>query len=54
MYLGRQRPDLVPRVIATDDYRLGEHSLMKPLFAAVGLRKLHVLQSGSQAHGTAG
>ena len=54
MYLGRQRPDLVPRVIATDDYRLGEHSLMKPLFAAVGLQKLHVVRSGSQTHGTAG
>lgn len=45
-YLLRQRPDLAPRLAAADDYRFGEMALFKPLFAAVGLRKLRTLRRG--------
>jgi hypothetical protein len=31
---------------AADDYRFGEMALFKPLFAAVGLRKLRTLRRG--------
>ncbi|WP_166645670.1 YdcF family protein [Curtobacterium flaccumfaciens] len=44
IYLARQRPDLAERLAAADDYRAGEMSPFKPLFAAVGLRKLHALR----------
>lgn len=40
IYLARQRPDLSGRLVAADDYRLGEMTWMKPLFAVVGLVKL--------------
>lgn len=40
LYLARQRPDLGGRLVAADDYRLGEMTWMKPLFAVVGLMKL--------------
>lgn len=40
VYLIRQRPDLGGRLVAADDYRLGEMTWMKPLFAVVGLVKL--------------
>lgn len=43
IYLARQRPELVGRLIAADDYRLGEMTWMKPVFAAVGLVKLRVV-----------
>jgi uncharacterized SAM-binding protein YcdF (DUF218 family) len=43
-YLARQRPDLVDRLVAADDYRLGEHIVLKPIFAIVGLRKLRRLR----------
>lgn len=50
VYLARQRPDLTSRLVPADDYRLGEMTWMKPLFAAVGLAKLravfHVKRSG--------
>ena len=45
-YLLRQRPDLAARLAAADDYRFGEMSFFKPLFAAVGLRKLRTLRRG--------
>ena len=45
-YLLRQRPDLALRLAAADDYRFGEMSFFKPLFAAVGLRKLRTLRRG--------
>ncbi|OII13797.1 hypothetical protein BIU96_13485 [Curtobacterium sp. MCBA15_008] len=45
-YLLRQRPDLAARLAAADDYRFGEMALFKPLFAAVGLRKLRTLRRG--------
>lgn len=44
-YLRRQRPDLAARLAAADDYRAGEMVLLKPLFAAVGLKKLRDLRS---------
>lgn len=53
LYLGRQRPDLIARVVAADDYRVGEHSLLKPLFAAVGLRKLAIIRGTTQPNRTA-
>lgn len=43
MYLARQRPDLSSRIVAAEDYRLGEMILLKPIFAAVGLWKLRAL-----------
>ncbi|WP_302847569.1 ElyC/SanA/YdcF family protein [Curtobacterium sp. YR515] len=43
VYLGRQRPELVGRLAAADDYRLGEMILLKPVFAAVGLWKLRAV-----------
>ncbi|WP_260852646.1 YdcF family protein [Curtobacterium pusillum] len=50
VYLARQRPNLAGRLVPADDYRLGEMTWMKPLFAAVGLAKLravfHVERSG--------
>jgi len=43
IYLRRQRPELVERLVAADDYRFGEMSLLKPVFAAVGLWKLRAV-----------
>ncbi|WP_302847770.1 YdcF family protein [Curtobacterium sp. MCBA15_016] len=43
VYLGRQRPELAGRLVAADDYRFGEMSLLKPVFAAVGLWKLRAV-----------
>lgn len=43
VYLGRQRPELADRLVAADDYRFGELSLLKPVFAAVGLWKLRAV-----------
>ncbi|AOX67639.1 hypothetical protein BJK06_08145 [Curtobacterium sp. BH-2-1-1] len=43
IYLGRQRPELAERLVAADDYRFGEMSLLKPVFAAVGLWKLRAV-----------
>lgn len=39
MYLQRQRPDLACRLVRADDYRPGEHALLKPLFAVYGARQ---------------
>lgn len=51
VYVAQQRPDLGDRLIAADDYRFGEMTWVKPIFAAVGLVKLramfHVERSGS-------
>ncbi|MCT9620176.1 YdcF family protein [Curtobacterium sp. C2H10] len=43
VYLARQRPELVGRLAAADDYRFGEMILLKPVFAAVGLWKLRAV-----------
>lgn len=43
-YLRRQRPDLASRLVPGEEYRFGEMILAKPLFAAVGLRKLRALR----------
>ncbi|WIB77509.1 YdcF family protein [Curtobacterium sp. MCPF17_002] len=45
-YLRRQRPDLSSRLARAVDYVPGEMTVLKPLFAAVGLRKLRTLRSG--------
>ncbi|NUU51678.1 ElyC/SanA/YdcF family protein [Curtobacterium luteum] len=39
-YLRRQRPDLVRLMVPGSDHRWGEMTVVKPLFAAVGLWKL--------------
>lgn len=43
VYLGRQGPDLVDRIVAADDYRAAEQIWLKPLFAAVGIVKLRAV-----------
>lgn len=43
VYFARQRPELVGRLVTADDYRVGEMTLMKPVFAAVGLTKLRAV-----------
>lgn len=43
VYLARQRPDLAERLVAADDYRIAEMTIIKPVFAVVGLRKLKAL-----------
>lgn len=43
-YLRRQAPELAARLGPSRDYRPGERMLLKPLFAAVGLRKLAQLR----------
>ncbi|WP_123680396.1 ElyC/SanA/YdcF family protein [Curtobacterium sp. PhB115] len=44
-YLRRQRPDLAMRLAPVPEYRFGEMSIVKPLFAVVGLWKLRALRS---------
>ncbi|MET3637263.1 YdcF family protein [Curtobacterium oceanosedimentum] len=39
-YLRRQDPALAERLVPADDYRFGEMTLVKPIFAVVGLWKL--------------
>lgn len=43
-YLRRQRPDLAARLAPADEHRLGEITWLKPVLAAVGLRKLRALR----------
>ncbi len=43
MYFARQDPSVVERLTIAANYRVGEMVLVKPLFAAVGLRKLRTL-----------
>ncbi|MCL9664000.1 YdcF family protein [Curtobacterium albidum] len=40
-YLRRQDAALAERLVPADDYRFGEMTLIKPIFAVVGLWKLH-------------
>ncbi len=42
-YLAHQRPELAERLVAAEDYQLGEAILLKLLFAAVGLWKLRTV-----------
>lgn len=50
MYLRRQDPDLASRLVPADDYRFLEMSLLKPVFAVVGLVKLRQLR-WADSHG---
>ncbi|WP_439693193.1 YdcF family protein [Curtobacterium sp. SP.BCo] len=43
IYLARQRPDLADKLVAAEDYRVGEAVLLKPVFAVVGLAKLRAV-----------
>lgn len=49
-YLRRQDPDLGSRLVSADDYRFPEMSLLKPVFAVVGLNKLRQLRR-ADSHG---
>jgi len=45
VYLARQDEALARRLVRADCYRFGEMTFVKPVFAAVGLRKLRRLRS---------
>ncbi len=36
-YLWRQRPELAHKLVRSDDYRFGEHAVLKPILAGYGL-----------------
>lgn len=50
VYLVRQRPDLRGRLVAADDYRVGEMTMVKPVFAAVGITKLRAVFHVERRH----
>ncbi|WP_251008809.1 ElyC/SanA/YdcF family protein [Curtobacterium sp. ISL-83] len=44
IHLQRMRPDLAARLVNAREYRAGELIAFKPMFAAIGLWKLHTLR----------
>ncbi|MGW1737530.1 YdcF family protein [Nocardia sp. NPDC001965] len=46
-YLAAMRPDLAARVVRGADYRFGEWTFLKPIFAVIGFRKRGVLPNGA-------